>query len=241
MNERTKRILMISVIGLSVTLLLLGFIVGVVDKSKEKKDEKNAVEDLASKENCGMWQYTSKEGESENQIVSNKEMKSEEVNENTEDNFTKNYLTVPDEVTKKPTQIDMFPEKYLDETKMLAEDFLTKFHTFNRKKPTEHLNSVEGVLIQSHIDYLRDAKAEKIEGMKDVEGIISRKVLSVEIKEPVAPTLIAISWDGVVVSEVLDSDGNVRKDTDIYSMMFEKDSNGKFQITDFYLNYDQKR
>ncbi|WP_252502726.1 hypothetical protein [Sporosarcina sp. Marseille-Q4943] len=241
MNEQTKRILMFSVIGLSVTLLLLGFIVGIVDKAKEKKAEEKAIEDLASKENRGIWQYTSKEGGSENQNVSNKEMKSEEVNENTDDNFTKNYLKVPDEVTKKPTQIDMFPEKYLDETKMMAEDFVTKFHRFNRKKPTEHINSVEGVLIQSHIDYLRDAKAEKIEGMKDVEGIVSRKVLSVELKEPVAPTLIAISWDGVVVSEVLDSDGNVRKDTDIYSMMFEKDSNGKFQITDFYLNYDQKR
>lgn len=236
MNEKTKRIVIISVIGLSVTLLLLGFVVGVVDKAKEK-----AVEDLAYKENRGIWQYTSKEGESENQSVSKKEMKSEEVIENTVDSPEKTYLKVPDEVTKKPTQIDMFPERYLEETKMLAEDFVTKFHGFDRKKPIEHLNSVEGVLIQSHIDYLRDAKAEKIEGMKDVEGIVSRKVLSVEIKEPVAPTLIAISWDGVVVSEVLDSDGNVRKDTDIYSMMFEKDSNGKFLITDFYLNYDQKR
>jgi hypothetical protein len=232
---------MISVIGLSVTLLLLGFIVGIVDKAKEKKAVEESVEDFESKENHGIWQYTSKEGGSENQNVSNKEMKSEEVNENTDDNFTKNYLEVPDEVTKKPTQIDMFPEKYLDETKILAKDFVTKFHTFDRKNPTEHLNSVEGVLIQSHFDYLSDAKAEKIEGMKDVEGIISRRVLSVEIKEPVAPTLIAISWDGVVISEVLDSDGNVRKETDIYSMMFEKDSNGKFQITDFYLNYDQKR
>ena len=88
---------------------------------------------------------------------------------------------------------------------------------------------------------LEISEDEKIEGMKDIEGIITRKVLTVEIEEPVAPTLIAISWDGVVVSEVVDSEGKTRKDTDIYSMMFEKDSNGHFQVTDYYLNYDQKR
>ena len=50
MSEQTKRILMMSVIGLSVTLLLLGFIVGMVDKAKEKKSEEQIVEETPSNE-----------------------------------------------------------------------------------------------------------------------------------------------------------------------------------------------
>lgn len=233
---------MMSVIGLSVTLLILGFIVGIVDKAKEKKTEELAVEQSSTNEKDAVWQYTpkdEKEGRDdlEDETVSN-QLKSDA---DTTEDPTKNYLKVPDDAPKNPRQIDMFSQKYLKETNALAKDFVTKFHEFDRENPTDYLDTVEGVLVQSHIDYLRKSKAEKIEGMKDVEDIVSRKVLSVEIKEPAAPTLIAISWDGVVVSDVVDNNGQTRTDTDVYSMMFEKDSNGQFQVTDYYLNYDQKR
>ena len=56
---------MMSVIGLSVTLLLLGFIVGIVDKAKEKKSEEQIVEETSSNEKDMIWQYTSID-ESEN-------------------------------------------------------------------------------------------------------------------------------------------------------------------------------
>ncbi len=38
-SEQTKRIVADGVMGLAVTLLLLGFIIGFVDKGKEKKSE----------------------------------------------------------------------------------------------------------------------------------------------------------------------------------------------------------
>ncbi|MFS0574975.1 hypothetical protein AB1K83_05035 [Sporosarcina sp. 179-K 3D1 HS] len=242
MSEQTKRILMMSVIGLSVTLLLFGFIVGIVDKAKKKRLDEQIVKETSSNENDNIWQYTSKE-ESGIRNTSKSEMISHELKgeDDADESPEKNYLRVPDDATKNPTQIDMFPQKSLEETKALAHEFVTKIHAFDRKKPTEHLDSIEGLLVQGHIDYLRNSEDEKIEGMKDIEGIISRKVLKVEIKEPVAPTLIAISWDGVVISEVVDSHGQTRKDSDVYSMMFEKDSNGQFQVTDYYLNYDRKR
>ena len=123
----------------------------------------------------------------------------------------------------------------------LAKEFAQKIHAFDKENPTSHLDSVEGLLVQGHINLLKGSKVEVIEGLKDVKVIVSRKVQSVEIKEPVAPTLIAISWDAVVISEVVDGKGEIRKDSDIYSMMFEKDDQSHFQITDYYLNYDQKR
>ncbi len=61
-------------------------------------------------------------------------------------------------------------------------NLLTKFHEFDKKKPIKHLDSVEGLLDQGYISYLRDSEEEKITGLKDVKGIVSRKVLSVEIK-----------------------------------------------------------
>lgn len=228
---------MMSVIGLSVTLLLLGFIVGMVDKAKEKKSEEQIVEETPSSEE-ETWQYTSMD-ESGNRNTPKSETGTDELID--DKSPEKNYLKVPDDAAKNPTQNEIFPRGYLEETKALAHEFVTKIHVFDREKPIEHLDSIEGLLVQGHIDYLRKSEDEKIEGMKDIEGIITRKVLTVEIEEPVAPTLIAISWDGVVVSEVVNSEGKSRKDTDIYSMMFEKDSNGHFQVTDYYLNYDQKR
>lgn len=230
-----------SVIGLSVTLLLLGFIVGMVEKAKEKKLEDQIVEETPSSEEEKIWQYTSMDESGNRNTPKSKTGTDELKGENADESPENTYLKVPDEAAKNPTQIDMFPQKSLEETKGLAHEFVTKIHAFDREKPKEHLNSIEGLLVQGHIDYLRNSEDEMIEGMKDIEGIITRKVLTVEIKEPVAPTLIAISWDGVVVSDVVDSEGKTRKDTDIYSMMFEKDSNGQFQVTDYYLNYDQKR
>lgn len=238
-SDLTKRIVMIGVIGLSVTLLLIGFIVGIMDKTKEGKAEEQSVDETAPN---SIWQYTSKdESEGENTQINEAESGVVKGEKKVNGSPEPPYLKVPDDATKNPGQIDMFPEKLLDETKELASEFVTNVHAFDRQEPVEHLVSVEGLLVQGLIDYLRNSTDEKIEGMKDVEGIVSRKVLSVEIKEPVAPTLIAISWDGIVVSEVVDSKGQTRKDTDIYSMMFEKDSRGQFQVTDYYLNYDQKR
>ena len=135
----------------------------------------------------------------------------------------------------------MFSNKDLEKTMEIANEFALKFHEFDKASPVKHLESVEGLLDQGYISYLMDSEDEMITGLKNVKGVISRKVLSVEIKEPVAPTLIAISWDAVVISEVIDRDGKTRRDKDVYSLMFEKDDSHKFQIVEYYLNYDDKR
>lgn len=228
--------------GLSITLLLLGFIVGFVDKEKKKKALDQTIEKPMGNENNGIWQYTPiGESEKETEKAIGEKANKVETNADYDENPEGNYLKVPDEVSKNPTQRDMFPEKDLGQTKAMAKEFAQKIHVFDKKNPTSHLNSVEGLLVQGHINLLKDSKEEEIEGLKDVKGIVSRKVLSVEIKDPVAPTLIAISWDAVVISEVVDGKGEIRKDSDIYSMMFEKVGQSHFQITDYYLNYDQKR
>ncbi|PIC69028.1 hypothetical protein CSV77_15785 [Sporosarcina sp. P16b] len=227
MSEKTKRIVSYGVMGLAVTLLLLGFIIGFVDKGKKNSVDDNSIQTPNENEEENIWQYTSKEGSGNIDVV--------------EEKPEKNYLKIPEEVSKNPTQSDMFSNKDLEKTTEIANEFALKFHEFDKASPVKHLESVEGLLDQGYISYLRDSEEEKITGLKDVKGIVSRKVLSVEIKEPVAPTLIAISWDAVVISEVIDRDGKTRKDTDVYSLMFEKDDSLKFQIVEYYLNYEDKR
>lgn len=226
-SEKTKRIVSYGVMGLAVTLLLLGFIIGFVDKGKKNSVDDNSIQTPNENEEENIWQYTSKEGSGNIDVV--------------EEKPEKNYLKIPEEVSKNPTQSDMFSNKDLEKTTEIANEFALKFHEFDKASPVKHLESVEGLLDQGYISYLRDSEEEKITGLKDVKGIVSRKVLSVEIKEPVAPTLIAISWDAVVISEVIDRDGKTRKDTDVYSLMFEKDDSLKFQIVEYYLNYEDKR
>lgn len=244
MNGRTKKIVMIGVMGLSITLLSLGFIIGFVDEEKKKKATDHSIGKSNDNENKDIWQYTPKdEAEKEGSVTKDKTDLEDEVREGKVENESpeNSYLKVPDEVSKNPTQSDMFPEKDLEETKAIANEFVLKYHAFDKGNPTRHLDSVEGLLEQGHINFLKDSKEGKIEGLKDVKGIASRKVLSVEINEPVAPTLIAISWDAVVISEVVDNKGEIRKVSDNYSMMFEKEGRGDYQITNYYLNYDQKR
>lgn len=239
-SEQTKRIVSYGVMGLAVTLLLLGFIIGFVDKGKKKDIDDNLLETPNEESDENIFQYTSKEEAKEvNEGSATKEEESGNVDvvEETE----KKYLKVPEEVSKNPTQNDMFSQKDLEKTMDIANEFALKFHEFDKDSPVKHLESVEGLLDQGYISYLMDSEEEMITGLKDVKGIVSRKVLSVEIKEPVAPTLIAISWDTVVISEVITSDGKTRKDTDIYSLMFENDDSSKFQIVEYYLNYEDKR
>jgi len=244
-SEQTKRIVSYGVMGLAVTLLLLGFIIGFVDKGKKESEDDNSMQTPNGNEEENIWQYASKEGTKEKSLDENEgadsERKESRDNSVVEENPEKNYLKVPEEVSKKPTQNDMFSNKDLEQTMEIANEFALKFHEFDKDSPVKHLESVEGLLDQGYISYLRDSEEEMITGLKDVKGIVSRKVLSVEIKEPVAPTLIAISWDAVVISEVITSDGKTRKDTDIYSLMFEKDDSRKFQIVEYYLNYEDKR
>lgn len=245
MSEQTKRIVSYGVMGLAVTLLLLGFIIGFVDKGKKKNADDNSIENPNGNAGGSIWDYTSKDETKEESLGVNEgaDSKKEEGGnvDVVEENPEKNYLKVPEEVSKNPTQSDMFSNKDLKKTMEIANEFALKFHEFDKASPVKHLESVEGLLDQGYISYLMDNEEEKITGLKDVEGIVSRKVISVEIKEPVAPTLIAISWDAVVISEVIDSDGKTRKDTDVYSLMFEKDDSRKFQIVEYYLNYDDKR
>ncbi|WP_186668755.1 hypothetical protein [Sporosarcina sp. BP05] len=245
MSEQTKRIVSYGVMGLAVTLLLLGFIIGFVDKGKKNSVDDNSIQTPNGNAEENIWQYTSKEGTKENSLAENEgaDTKKEGSGDSgvVKENPEKNYLKVPEEVSKKPTQNDMFSNKDLEKTMEIANEFALKFHEFDKASPVKHLESVEGLLDQGYISYLMDSEEEMITGLKNVKGIVSRKVLSVEIKEPVAPTLIAISWDAVVISEVITSDGKTRKDTDIYSLMFEKDDSHKFQIVEYYLNYDDKR
>lgn len=245
MSEQTKRIVSYGVMGLAVTLLLLGFIIGFVDKGKKKNQDDESIETSNGNAEENIWQYTSKEESNEENLEINMEADSKEEGSRNidvvEEKTEKNYLTVPEEVSKNPTQHDMFSNKDLEKTMEIANEFALKFHEFDKASPVKHLESVEGLLDQGYISYLRDSEEEIITGLKDVKGIVSRKVLSVEIKEPVAPTLIAISWDAVVVSEVMDIDGKMRKDTDVYSLMFEKDDSNEFQIVEYYLNYDNNR
>lgn len=245
MSEQTKRIVSYGVMGLAVTLLLLGFIIGFVDKGKKESEDDNSMQTPNGNEDENIWQYTSKDGTQENSLDENEGAGSKKEGSGdsgvVEENPENNYLKVPEEVSKNPTQDDMFSNKDLEETMEIANEFALKFHEFDKASPVKHLESVEGLLDQGYISYLMDSEEEMITGLKNVKGIVSRKVLSVEIKEPVAPTLIAISWDAVVISEVNTSDGKTRKDTDVYSLMFEKDDSHKFQIVEYYLNYDDKR
>ena len=242
MSEQTKRIVSYGVMGLAVTLLLLGFIIGFVDKGKKKNADDNSIETPNGNAEENIWQYTSK-GQENLEVIVGADSKAEGGGniDVVEEKPEKNYLIVPEEVSKNPTQSDMFRNMDLEKTKEIANEFALRFHEFDKASPVKHLESVEGLLDQGYIGYLMDNKEEKITGLKDVKGIVSRKVLSVEIKEPVAPTLIAISWDAVVISEVIDSDGKTRKDTDVYSLMFEKDDGNNFQIVEYYLNYDDKK
>jgi len=240
-SEQTKRIVSYGVMGLAVTLLLLGFIIGFVDKGNKKNADDNSIENPNGNTEENIWQYTSKDENSEVNVGADAKKKESGNVDVVEEKPEKNYLKVPEEVSKNPTQSDMFSNKDLKKTMEIANEFALKFHEFDKASPVKHLESVEGLLDQGYISYLMDNEEEKITGLKDVEGIVSRKVISVEIKEPVAPTLIAISWDAVVISEVIDSDGKTRKDTDVYSLMFEKDDSRKFQIVEYYLNYDDKR
>jgi len=240
-SEQTKRIVSYGVMGLAVTLLLLGFIIGFVDKGNKKNADDNSIENPNGNTEENIWQYTSKDENSEVNVGADAKKKESGNVDVVEEKPEKNYLKVPEEVSKNPTQSDMFSNKDLKKTMEIANEFALKFHEFDKASPVKHLESVEGLLDQGYISYLMDNEEEKITGLKDVKGIVSRKVISVEIKEPVAPTLIAISWDAVVISEVIDSDGKTRKDTDVYSLMFEKDDSRKFQIVEYYLNYDDKR
>lgn len=245
MSEQTKRIVSYGVMGLAVTLLLLGFIIGFVDKGKKNNADDNSIETPNGNAEENIWQYTSKEESGEENLEVNVGADSKEEGSGNidvvEEKPEKNYLKVPEEVSKNPIQSDMFSKKDLEKTMEIANEFALKFHEFDKASPVKHLESVEGLLDQGYIGYLRDNEEEKITGLKDVKGIVSRKVISVEIEEPAAPTLIAISWDAVVISEVIDSNGKTRKDTDVYSLMFEKDDSSKFQIVEYYLNYDDKR
>ncbi|MBO0588221.1 hypothetical protein [Sporosarcina sp. E16_8] len=245
MSEQTKRIVSYCVMGLAVTLLLLGFIIGFVDKGKKKSVDDNSIQTPNGNAEGDIWKCASKEGTKEKSLneIEGADSKKEESGNNdvVEENPEKNYLKVPEEVSKNPTQNDMFSNKDLEKTMEIANEFALKFHEFDKASPVKHLESVEGLLDQGYISYLRDSEEEMITGLKDVKGIVSRKVLSVEIKEPVAPTLIAISWDAVVISEVIDRDGKTRRNKDVYSLMFEKDDSRKFQIIEYYLNYDDKR
>jgi hypothetical protein len=246
-SEQTKRIVSYGVMGLAVTLLLLGFIIGFVDKEKKNNEGDNSIETPNGNAEENIWQYTSKEESKQENIEVNVGADSKEEGSGdgdsdvVEEKAEKNYLKVPEEVSKNPTQSDMFSNKDLEKTMEIANEFALKFHEFDKASPVKHLESVEGLLDQGYISYLMDNEEEKITGLKDVKGIVSRKVLSVEIKEPFAPTLIAISWDAVVISEVINRDGKTRKDTDVYSLMFEKDESSEFQIVEYYLNYDDKR
>lgn len=240
-NEQTKRIVSYGVMGLAVTLLLLGFSIGFIDKGNKKTADGNSIGTPNGNAEENIWQYTSKDENSEVNVGADAKKKESENVDVVEEKPEKNYLKVPEEVSKNPTQSDMFSNKDLKKTMEIANEFALKFHEFDKASPIKHLESVEGLLDQGYISYLMDNKEEKITGLKDVKGIVSRKVISVEIKEPVAPTLIAISWDAVVISEVIDSDGKTRKDTDVYSLMFEKDDGNKFRIVEYYLNYDDKR
>lgn len=245
MSEQTKRIVSYGVMGLAVTLLLLGFIIGFDDKGKKESEDDNSIQTPNGYAEENIWQYASKGGTKENSLDENEGADSKrEGSEDSgviEENPEKNYLKVPEEVSKNPSQNDMFSNKDLERTMEIANEFALKFHEFDKDSPVKHLESVEGLLDQGYISYLRDSEEEMITGLKDVKGIVSRKVLSVEIKEPVAPTLIAISWDAVVISEVITNDGKTRRDTDIFSLMFEKDDSHKFQIVEYYLNYEDKR
>ncbi|QUW20900.1 hypothetical protein JSQ81_13875 [Sporosarcina sp. Marseille-Q4063] len=245
MSEKTKRIVSYGVMGLAVTLLLLGFIIGFVDEGKKNNEGDNSIETPNGNAEENLWQYTSKEESKKENLEVNvvadfNEEGSGDIDV-VEEKVEKNYLKVPEEVSKNPTQSDMFSNKDLKKTMEIANEFALKFHEFDKASTVKHLEAVEGLLDQGYISYLMDNEEEKITGLKDVKGIVSRKVLSVEIKEPVAPTLIAISWDAVVISEVINRDGKTRKDKDVYSLMFEKDENSEFQIVEYYLNYDDKR
>jgi len=76
-SEQTKRIVSYGVMGLAVTLLLLGFIIGFVDKGKKESEDDNSMQTPNGNEEENIWQYASKEGTKEKSLDENEGADSE--------------------------------------------------------------------------------------------------------------------------------------------------------------------
>ncbi|WP_243292830.1 hypothetical protein [Bacillus sp. FJAT-47783] len=144
------------------------------------------------------------------------------------DESEKNY-TIDD----RPSLSDYYRPEEITATKEVGEKFVRSFHPFDGKHPTKH--------IEESKPYISDELHQKMTGeeetiIRPTKNFFTRKVISVEMREPRDVTGEYITWEARVIAEIHDENGNkVREDLTVYTLRFQN-VEGVYRVQDFMTN-----
>lgn len=215
LDNRIKQWIVNSVMGIAITLLVLGFFAGQKQNSPNQRDpaETKENESISAEEEAADSTETMKEYDIEDygnvEVISNTPVK---------------YDELP------PEMEELYSNKEITESKVAGEKFVSSFYLYNGKQPMQNIENSKDTVSPTLYQML----AERPE--RPTSMTIKRELMNIEMIEPFAPSPEVITWKAKVEGIVTNSDYSKRKETDIYTLKLER-VNGKYKVTDFLINY----
>ncbi len=254
MSEKTKNIIINSVIGIAITLLIVGLIVGIFGKGKNdsnpKKEKKEVVREYQKQlpeqdpeqEKVTETQEETDEVEQEETKEQKQNFKNEETLDIQLDGLEDIDLMDLDEsernysVEDGPSLSDYFKPEEIKATKEIAEKFVRSYHGFDGKNPLGNFEDSKPYVANGLYEQISEL-LERGEGViRPTPDFFKRVVTKVEMRESRYINEVRIIWEARVTSEIQNEKGKkTMDDFTVYLLEFGKED-GKYKVFDFITN-----
>ncbi|TMN20852.1 hypothetical protein [Lentibacillus cibarius] len=223
MDDKTKNMIIYSVMGIIITLFFISIVIGntmMQDATKDKS--KNG--DVSAQAEKRTHDYKKQN--------SSAEENTKEPNTIQENHEQKEIITPDPDALKEPEGFyrEHFTDEQIKQSKKAAKQFATNYYAFNGDDPMQHIKDARR--------FMTDKMYEKlsVNTPKPTAATYKKKIVSAEVYEPYEPSEDYFVWKVRIAGDVYNSKANKTKREIVEYTLKMKQTEKTFQVSNYMLN-----
>ncbi|MFC2947579.1 hypothetical protein [Virgibacillus sediminis] len=222
MSDRTKNIIVYSVMAVAIALFIYAVFVGNQQKQLEEESNhssrKEQSEEVRSYDSLG------------DSAPNSQPKKSDLI---TEEHHEEVQIDIPEMDTLIPPEgqyADYFSKEAIEASRQAARNFVEKYYSFQGEEPLEHIENAKPYMTDDMYEELKN------ENPRPTAAVSYKEVETIDVYEPYEPTEEHLIWKVRVQGNVFDSGGNKTAEESMdYTLQMEEEE-GSFKVQNYMLN-----
>ncbi|TMN20937.1 hypothetical protein [Lentibacillus cibarius] len=223
MDEKTKNIIVYSVMAIIITLFLVSIFVGKTmpkDASNDVSTENGALE----QNNQTVREYNELTEEASGTAIESNII---------QENHEQQEIDTPDPDTlKEPESFyrKHFSGEQIKESRKVAKQFATNYYAFNGDKPIQHIKNAHA--------YMTDKMYQKLveKTPRPTAAIYKKQIVSAKVYEPYEPSEEYFVWKARVTGDIYNSKGKKTRQEVVNYTLKMKQIEETFRVRNYKLN-----
>ncbi|MFC3041610.1 hypothetical protein ACFOGI_15290 [Virgibacillus xinjiangensis] len=222
MSDRTKNIIVYSVMAVAIALFIYAVFVGNQQKQLEEQTSPSSGKEQSEKVRSyeAVGEPATDDQPKESDVI-------------TEEHDEEVQIDIPEMEKLTPPEgqyADHFSKDAIEASRQAARNFAEKYYPFNGMEPQEHIENAR--------PYMTDEMYQKLkrENPRPTAAVSYKEIESMDVYEPYEPNKEQLIWKVRIQGSVFDSKGNKTAEESMDYTLQMKEEEGTFKVQNYMLN-----